>query len=122
MEILTTLAGLNFRPASAKEAVDALELGSVLRLERDPGNEYDSNAVKVLIETGEADQGAVYCEFIGFIPKVDNAEIAEHLDNDGEYTCTVVSWLGTRKPGLKVVLISEDDSEASDAPSEVDFD
>lgn len=122
MEILTTLAGLNFRPASAKEAVDNLELGATLRLQRDPENEYDSNAVQVLVETDDADQGDVHCEFIGFIPKVDNTEVAEHLDSDGEYTCTVVSWLGTRKPGLKVVLISDDNGEASDLPSEVDFD
>lgn len=105
MEILTTLAGLNFRPASAKEAVDNLAAGESLRLERDPFNEYDSNAVKVLVEVGEDEQGDVQLEFIGFIPKIDNTEIAEHLDADGEYTCTVVSWLATRKPSLKVELI-----------------
>lgn len=104
MEILTNLTGVSFRPSEAKEVVKQLSIGDSLRLERDPNNKFDSNAVMVMAEVGAADQGDVHLEFIGFIPAADNAEIAEHLDEGGEYTCTVVSFLGTLKPGLKVVL------------------
>jgi hypothetical protein len=95
-EIFTELAGLSFRPKTAKEVVDTLQIGDTLTLERDPENEYDDNAIKVLAVD----------EFIGFIPKVDNLLIAQHMDAGGEITCTVVSWLGNRKPGLKVTLNS----------------
>lgn len=103
MEILTSLAGLNFRPASAKEAVDALNLGDELTLERDPTNEYDSNAVRVIDPASG--------EFIGFIPKVDNAEIAQALDDGLDVTCKVVSFLATRKPGFKVTFESADEAD-----------
>lgn len=100
MEILTNLTGVSFRPAEAKEAVKRLSIGDELGLERDPNNQYDSNAVKVVTLDTEDEEG----QFIGFIPAADNTEIAAHLDEDGSYTCTVVSFLGTLKPGLKVVL------------------
>lgn len=101
MEIYTTLAGLNFRPVSAKEAVDNLTIGDEVTLVREPENPYDANAVQV--HAGD--------EFIGFIPKVDNLEIAEHLANGGPYKCEVVSFLATRKPGFKVTLIFEKTAE-----------
>lgn len=108
MEILTSLAGLNFRPASAKEAVDAIAVGDELTLERDPTNEYDSNAVRVIDPASG--------EFIGFIPKVDNTEIAQALDDGLEVTCKVVSFLATRKPGFKVTFeAASDDEDESEA-------
>lgn len=108
MEILTSLVGVNFRPAEAKEIVDALEIGDMCELVRDPANPYDSNAVQVHFND----------TFIGFIPKVDNAEIANHLDGGAKASCEVVSFLGTRKPGLKVTLLNEaaDESVLSDTP------
>lgn len=96
MQIFTTLAGLNFRPASAKAAVDELEIGQEMTLEREPENPYDSNAVRVIDPGSE--------EFIGFIPKTDNAEIAQALDDGVTVTCTLVGWAATRKPSFKVVI------------------
>jgi hypothetical protein len=103
MEIHTTIAGLNFRPASAKEAVDALEIGDELRLEADFDNEYDPNAVKVIADVGRGDSGPIE-EFIGFIPKTDNWEIATAIREGATPIATVVAWEGTRKPTLKVTL------------------
>ena len=45
-----------------------IEVGSPLRLERDTGNKYDSNAIAVLTEDGDR---------IGFIPKEQNRRLAE---------------------------------------------
>lgn len=102
MEILTTIAGLTFRPASAKEAVDNLEIGDELRLEADFDNEYDSNAVKVIVDIDDGDSSVD--EFVGFIPKADNWEIATAIREGATPVATVVGWEGTRKPTLKVVL------------------
>lgn len=96
MEILTTIAGLNFRPASAKAAVDELEIGSELRLESEFDNVYDPNAIKIIVpESGE---------FIGYIPKSDNWEVATAIREGATPIATVVAWEGTRKPTLKITL------------------
>lgn len=94
MQIMTILAGANFRPAAVKEQITNLEIGDTLTLERDPENEYDYNAVKVLFEG----------EFIGFIPKTDNAFLASWLDAKKSYTVTVSGWAGTYKPMLTIDL------------------
>lgn len=96
MEILTSLAGLSFRPASAKQAVDELEIGDALNLEADFENPYDQNAVKVVDPKSS--------EFIGFIPKTDNWEVAETIRAGGTPSASVVAWEGTRKPTIKVVI------------------
>lgn len=113
MEILTNLTGVSFRPASAKQLVDTLGMNQELGLERDPGNAYDSNAVKVIYDF-ITDEGETISEFIGFIPATDNAEVAAHLDEGGDYTCTVCSFLGKWKPGLKIELINYDPTDGLD--------
>jgi hypothetical protein len=97
--IVFALAGLSFRPASAKAAVAELEVGAEVFLERDPENQYDYNAVKVLV--GE--------EFVGFVPKVDNQELASHLDADKPYTASVTGWAATNKPMIRVDLFETEE-------------
>jgi hypothetical protein len=99
--IITTLAGLSYRPAEAKQAVDELEIGDPITLERDPGNEYDFNAVQIIVDE----------VFIGFIPKADNSEIASHLDAGKPYTAYVAGWAGTRKPTFSITLLEEGETE-----------
>lgn len=101
-QVIFALAGLSFRPAEAKEAVDALNIGHDVTLERDPENEYDSNAVKVITEG----------VFVGFVPKADNFEIASHLDAGKPYTANVSGWAATRKPLIRVDLFEEDEAPA----------
>lgn len=95
--IVFALAGLNFRPKSAKDVVAELEIGAEVTLERDPENQYDYNAVKVIV--GD--------EFVGFIPKADNSEIASWLDAGKPYTATVTGWAATNKPMIRVDLLEE---------------
>jgi len=99
MIITTTLAGLNFRPAEAKIAVDNLDIGDKLTLIEDFENPYDSNAVQVVDPKTS--------EFIGFIPKSDNFEIALAIRNKSTIAASIVGWEGTRKPTIKVVIDEE---------------
>jgi hypothetical protein len=63
----THLAGAKFRPIEAREIYEALEPGGEIDLALDPTNQYDSNAVKVLVEGTH----------VGFIPAKISMEITE---------------------------------------------
>lgn len=57
------LAGLQFRPI---EDTDKIQQGQVLKLEAEPDNQYDENAIKVLLEDGT---------HIGYVPKKQTKEL-----------------------------------------------
>lgn len=99
--ILAALVGVQFRPASAKAVVDALEIGQSLSLEREPENPYDINAVRVIDPESK--------EFLGFIERSMNQELAQHMDDHQPHRCTVVSFLGTRKPHLQIELLGDEE-------------
>lgn len=84
--MLTHLVGSNFRPAECREIVKTLEEGTVLTLERDPDNQYDSNAVKVTLDGNH----------LGFIPKSDNADLANEMDHGKEFVCTMQDRISYR--------------------------
>ncbi len=117
MEIFSTLVGVSFRPASAKEIVKALSTGDELFLEHEPSNPYDSNAVKVYSDESFDDEF-----FIGYLSRESNAETAEHLANVGEYNCEIVSFLNTMKPHLKITLHTDDDEELEENIADDDED
>lgn len=79
MKIGTCITGIRFRGRETIEAIARMESGSRVLLERDPGNSYDSNAVK--------------CWFlgihVGFIPKQANPRIAAAMDAGEDVTATV---------------------------------
>lgn len=51
-EFTAKLVGTHFRDGNAKAFVSAMERGQLLDLEREPTNQYDVNAVKVITSTG----------------------------------------------------------------------
>jgi len=55
---------------------DDLKIGQVLRLERDPENKYDANAIQVIFNKDGEDY------LLGFIPRSDNEQMAAFLDMD----------------------------------------
>lgn len=113
IEIFSTVVGITFRPAEAKAAMDNLVPGDHLFLEPNPSNPYDSNAVKVI----DPDSG----EFIGFLSRESNAEVAEHLANDGPYSCEIISFLSTRKPHVSIKLYKADElNDDGEGMAEVD--
>lgn len=105
MRFLSALMGVNFRPANVRELVkdtDAFEQFP-LRLEREPDNPYDSNAIRVLAETGSATLGdGDEWEFVGFVQKDIAEELAPLLDLGYEASVKVIGWLATNKPHLEI--------------------
>lgn len=93
--MLTHLVGSNFRPAECREIVKTLEEGTVLVLERDPQNQYDSNAIKVMYDAGTGDSGPVMMH-LGFIPKSDNADLANEMDHGKEFACSMQDRISYR--------------------------
>ena len=72
------LAGRKYHDAD--EVWDELKVGTILRLERDKENRYDTNAVAVVYERKD-EKGSVEDEFlIGYIPRDNNARIANFLE------------------------------------------
>ena len=94
MQIITTLMGANFRPASAKEILREAAIGQYLDLEPDPENEYDATAVKILIDG----------EHVGFIAAKDNKRVFEHLMEGNEAQAEIVSFESPLKPLLEINL------------------
>lgn len=100
MQIFSEIVGVHFRPAEAKQAHNALQIGEQVELEAEPDNAYDPNAVKVMVDIGHGDSGPIM-EHIGYVARVNNYEIADYLNDGGtEYTATV-----NRKEGNKFVLL-----------------
>ena len=72
------LAGRKYHDAD--EVWDELKVGTVLRMERDKENRYDTSAVAVIYERNDRN-GAVEDEFlIGYIPRDNNVMIANFLE------------------------------------------
>jgi hypothetical protein len=108
MELNITLAGANFRPADAKDFIKTmLNRDTKVLLEREPMNQYDANAIKIICLDDMDDQ-----VFIGYVPKTDNAVLAQHLDTDGEYTIKHTGFAGDLKPIFRIEF--EPEEEESD--------
>ena len=68
------LAGRQYHDAD--EVWDELHVGTILRLERDLDNRYDSNAVAVIFTSAVKEE-----EFLlGYLPKDENESIAHFLE------------------------------------------
>jgi len=78
-----TLMGVSFASAEAKQFLDDAPLGTKLKLERDPTNEYDMNAIRVqpldsLMHLGHVDRGTA-------------ADLAWWVDHDHQFTVELVA-------------------------------
>ena len=59
---------------------DAVQPGAALRLERDPGNEHDPNAIRVLLGRGQ----------LGWVPRELAAELAPKLDAGEPWSAVIL--------------------------------
>lgn len=73
------VVGMHFRGADAKEAAENLQPEQVLRLEREPMNEHDPNAIKVFFED----------LWLGYLERTQAAWIAPNMDEGRTFTCVV---------------------------------
>jgi single-stranded-DNA-specific exonuclease len=102
----TKLAGVSFE--GRQDVVTRLEPGTVLRLVRQPDNEYDTNAVAVMAPTGEQ---------VGFLNRRLAAVLAPALDAGAEWEVSVTDVTGTEEAGSRGVNVLlarpglEDDAE-----------
>lgn len=93
-QIITTLMGASFRPAEVKDLIRNLDIDDVLTLERDPDNQYDPYAIKLLNDDGI---------FLGFVAKEQAAELAPLLDlEEATVTAVVVDTTNELKPILEI--------------------
>ena len=94
MILYPPLVGINFRPIMARSIANDLAQGDILTLEREPSNQFDINAIKVIHpESGE---------FIGYIARMVAAEIIVFLDQGKSYSCTVAENAGPKNITLRV--------------------
>lgn len=108
--IYALLNGVNFRPQEARALVAGLEEGEELVLVREPGNAYDTNAIKVLHPENEI--------HLGYIEKDIAAELAPRMDDGEEFTCEMYSREGTIK--VRLAIDREDGEEEDEALDEDD--
>jgi hypothetical protein len=108
---LANLVGVNFRPAEAREIVANLVPGDELSLERDPFNQYDDNAIKVLWteqvlvddpdnpeeEPDERTFANGETHFIGFIERSMAADIGPWIDEGWTFNVRVKSLTGDKR-------------------------
>lgn len=109
-EFIATLAGAQFRPKETKDLIKMLSVGDELKLQRDPENQYDSNAIKIFDEDNN---------WLGFVSKEEAADIAPLLDNGDEATCVVDCFLDTLKPQLKITFGAGEEDDTADEAEEV---
>jgi hypothetical protein len=100
MEFETVLRGLSFRPLAAKEIANALTEGSGLKLEREPHNQFDPNAIKVLDPDTE--------EHLGYVAKEHAIEIAPLMDQGHIFDCTVTGFMKVGMPILTIVCDTDE--------------
>lgn len=120
MQFQAALMGVNFRGKEIAALVAALPIGTQFTLERDPENQYDANAVKVIYSGEDEDQ------FVGFVAKEVAEEIAPLLDSGYEGSAKIIDFLGTIKPNLEIELTvpsgMSDDEESDDEDEESEED
>lgn len=80
---LVRLAGVKFRPSTVRLQVEALREGAQLRLEREPDNSNDPNAIKVFPYNGS--------QWLGYVPRETAAILAPLMDVEGAVTTCVVT-------------------------------
>lgn len=94
MKITCPVVGANFRPTESRDALYAASIGTTCELEADPDNEYDSSAVRVLIDE----------HHVGFLPTDMNGPVFEELTEGAEVTATIISFEKPLRPIVEIEL------------------
>ena len=88
-----TVVGMHFLGEYAKAAVESMEPGCALQLEREPDNRFDSFAIKVLYNN----------QHIGYLEARQACFIAPWMDEGNEFDVEVTS-LEQRKNNLHPIV------------------
>ncbi len=109
------LTGVSFRPADAKEAAYNLRGGDMVRLERDPENPHDSNAIKVIFSDGLIEH------FVGFVERGVASRLARWLDEGYEYEGQVIQLMESKMTPCCIDFSPTGAMVAIDEPSDEEF-
>ncbi len=105
--MITELRGVNFRPKDAKDIVRKLDETSTLRLQRDPENPYDHNAIQVIDVKSN--------EFIGFVAKEDNEALAQKMGAGATFAVVYHTRSGDLSVMLEIIEAEESDGYGTDS-------
>lgn len=97
-EFTAYLRGNNFRPIEAKAIANELAEGDVLTLMREPGNQFDPNAIMVLDPNTEI--------HLGYVAKEVAQELAPLMDEGRAFACQVESNM------MRSIVLKIDDEPA----------
>ncbi len=84
----TKIVGTHYRTSIEKQVYNSLTLYAPLMLEREPDNEYDSNAIKVIAPIYNEAKVIENIAHIGYVPKDSNTELAAMLDEGSKFEVT----------------------------------
>ena len=84
----TKIVGTHYRTSMEKQIYNNLTLYAPLMLEREPDNEYDGNAIKVIAPIRNENGIIEDIAHIGYLPKDSNTELAMMLDEGSKFEVT----------------------------------
>jgi hypothetical protein len=102
------VVGMHFRGDYAKAWAAAVQPGTVVQLDREPENEYDSMAIRVLYQF----------QHVGYIERGQAAFIAPWMDGGATMTCTVTATLTERNNIYPLVTVAPADSLSEGHPQD----
>jgi len=111
-EFTAYLRGLSFRPIEAKNLVNNFQGNETLHLQREPGNQYDPNAIMVLDPETQI--------HIGYVAKEVAIELAPLMDEERNFRCTV-EGLAPKTVILKIEEVQVAETALAGAHEEDDF-
>ena len=99
------LRGTFFRTPTDRAFAEAMSEGLELSLLREPENEHDSNAIKVLFTDPENETFTIH---LGYVAREIAAWIAPELDAGNDYTCFLTSIDRSGKSAKYELIITTD--------------
>lgn len=89
----SAVRGIQFRPPEAQDVAYTLGVGETVKLEREPDNQYDPNAVRILYED----------TFIGYVHKDVAQELSPALEEGKSFNAYVAGYDGRGTPIIEIV-------------------
>jgi hypothetical protein len=109
MQYIAQLNGINFRPRECRDEAASLELNSVLSLEREPENAFDTNAIKVMSKGFH----------VGYVERGVASFISPLIDEGMQFSCKIDRFepsFGKRAPTIILMLREIDEDGSAENP------
>lgn len=109
----TRIAGVGYE--NRQSIISQMDSNTPIWLERDPTNEHDENAVKVMVKINEEDK------HIGFLPRAYAEDVAPLMDNQEHVVIQIKrirtetygedynGWSSWEQTGVEIILMYEDE-------------